>query len=526
MLIDGRTIPDGHTVETAICIIGAGAAGIAIALELAGGRIPVVLLESGGFDANPEARSLNQGESTGRSYFPLEAARLRLFGGTTNHWGGWCKPLDDDDLTPKAWVPDSGWPIDGATLAPYYARANGTLRLGPEDFDPSTRERRGRGTRLEMDPDRMRSGTYRMHALRMGPVYRKRITEAANITTYLHSNVIELEAHPDGRTIAAVKVGSAAGNRFRVRAGQFVLAVGGIENARVLLASCGVHRTGMGNQHDLVGRYFMEHLELGNAGEFVSRRPVLDMRFYFPNSSGPVQGFGNLALPEARREEAGILNFGITLRPKLPRQYDEMRSLRAWESLRSLTQEMRSDSTRKRLGKHLRNVLRDMDRLAARSYGRLAGSRIIQHFVVKISSEQAPNRDSRVMLGEERDQYGVPRVRLHWTLGDIDFRTIQTGAELIARELGRAGEGRMRLRTWHDSDWQSALVGGFHHMGTTRMARDPRRGVVDADCRVHGIANLYIAGSSVFPTGGYANPTLTLVALAVRLADHLRRIVG
>jgi choline dehydrogenase-like flavoprotein len=147
-------------------------------------------------------------------------------------------------------------------------------------------------------------------------------------------------------------------------------------------------------------------------------------------------------------------------------------------------------------------------------------------------AEQAPNPASRVMLSEERDAFGLPRIALDWQLLDVDKRSLKVTMEALDRELRRLSLGRVEPSAWLDepeTPWvadplvSNHPVGGYHHMGTTRMATSPRRGVVDADCRVHGLGNLYVAGSSVFPTGGWANPTLTILALALRLGDHLGR---
>jgi choline dehydrogenase-like flavoprotein len=143
--------------------------------------------------------------------------------------------------------------------------------------------------------------------------------------------------------------------------------------------------------------------------------------------------------------------------------------------------------------------------------------------------EQAPNPDSRVTLGAERDALGMPRVKLDWRLTELDRRSFQAFYEVLGRELGRSGVGRVRMRDWvmeKGPSWPSSLGGGWHHMGTTRMHADPKRGVVDANCRVHGVGNLYVAGASVYPTAGCANPTLTLVALSLRLSDHLESVLG
>ncbi len=198
-----------------------------------------------------------------------------------------------------------------------------------------------------------------------------------------------------------------------------------------------------------------------------------------------------------------------------------------FESLRLLVRSLRQCRLPDDLTEHLWNVIADFDDVAEGAYRRLQkrdlGTRVYR---VMCRSEQVPNPESRVTLSDELDAFGVPRARLDWRLTEQDVDTIRRGQMFLAAELARAGLGRMQLPEEEGFGWDQYVLGGHHHMGTTRMALDPRKGVVDADCRVHGIENLYLAGSSVFPTGGFANPTLTLVALAARLADHVRRVLS
>jgi choline dehydrogenase-like flavoprotein len=144
--------------------------------------------------------------------------------------------------------------------------------------------------------------------------------------------------------------------------------------------------------------------------------------------------------------------------------------------------------------------------------------------------EQAPNPESRIVLSAENDELGMPRANLRWKFTPIDKRSMRVYYELLGREMGRAGLGRVQIMDWlldgDDTAWPNHLSGGWHHMGTARMHEDPRQGVVDANCRVHGIANLFVAGGAVYPTGGAVNPTLTVVAMALRLSDHLKNKVG
>ncbi len=473
-------------METDVCVIGAGAAGLTLARELAGAPFRVALLESGGFDPDPPTQALYRGRVHGRRYFTLDACRSRQFGGSTNCWQGLCRPLDPIDFEARDWVPHSGWPFQAAALAPFYVRAQQVLRL--EDFAYDA----GRWATPEHAPLPFASGAiesrvFQVAPTRMGELYRDEITGARNVDTWLFANAVEIETDAEARSVRSVRVATLDGNSFPVRARLFVLATGGIENARLLLASNRVQQAGLGNGNDLVGRFFMEHPHVV-AGAFLRSGSAVSLSFYRAREAGRVKLAGYLAGSDALQREERLLAFSAFL---------------AQEA-----------------------ALPDFERALGRVVyeGDVAGGEPVSRAVFFMNEiEQAPNPNSRVRLGEERDALGMPRVRLEWRLSSIDKQSIRRSHLILGRELGRAGLGRLQLMLSEDEyEWPPELGGGRHHMGTTRMHEDPKQGVVDAEGRVHGLANLFVAGSSVFPTGGAANPTLTLVALALRLADRLK----
>jgi choline dehydrogenase-like flavoprotein len=423
----------------------------------------------------------------------------------------------------REWVPNSGWPITRAELDPYYRRAHEILRLGAFDYDATGWEQRGQGIPMRLDAERLGQGVFQMRASRLGVVYRDEVLGLPNVRTLIHSNVVELETSPGSGVISRARVATLDGNAFAIQSRIYILACGGIENARVLLASRSGGEMGLGNEHDLVGRFFMEHLELDWAAEFLPLDARFDPTFYVPHMPGELQVFGALIPPPQILQANGMLSCGMTLTPRFPAYLDEAASSEGWESFRALGRRVFGRESGGPLTSHLWNVLRNLDRVAGAAYGRLAASRVLRQFGVKVQVEQLPNRDSRVTLHQNLDALGVPKARLDWRVSDQDFQTIRGGLELLAREVGRAGVGRVQIPDRiQDRPWEDAVVGAWHHMGTTRMADDPTMGVVNQDCRVHSLANLYVAGSSVFPTVGFANPTLTLTALAVRLGEHIR----
>jgi choline dehydrogenase-like flavoprotein len=486
MIVDARAVPDDAVIECDVCIVGAGAAGITIARELSRQRMQVVLLESGGLTPDARTQSLSAGEVAGRRYFELDAARSRCFGGTTNVWTGECRPLDAQDFEPRDWVPDSGWPFGLDELLPFYVKAQSVCELGPYGYTAD--DWRVHGVRpLAIDGGRIRSDVFHYSPpTRFGEVYRDELRHAPNVVTYLWANAVDLETPDSARRVNAVKVACLTGTSFRVSSRAFVLATGGIENARLLLLSDRVQAAGLGNGHDLVGRYFMEHIYLDAAAELRTPTPISE----FYTSAHHVDGRrvrGILALsPDVRRREQ-LSNYCAVIVEPRPSMLARLRHAVA----------------------------------SARTGGAL------RTYEVKNVMEQVPNPDSRVTLGTDRDRLGCRRPRLDWRLSALDKSTAHRAHAILGEDLARSGIGEMRSAMGREEDpLPSSVRGARHHMGTTRMHTDPRRGVVDADCRVHDVANLYVAGSSVFPTGGAANPTLTIVALALRLAGHLENRLG
>ena len=487
MIVDARLVSDDTVIDCDVCIVGAGAAGITIAREFVGRPVRVVLLESGWLTPDAETQSLYAGEVTERRYFELDSARSRYFGGTTNLWTGECRPLDAQDFERRDWVPDSGWPIDLDELLPFYQKAQSVCQLGPYRYTAD--DWRAFGVRpMAIAGGRIQSCAFQYSPpTRFGQVYREELRRAPNVVTYLGANAVDLETPSPPQRVSAITVRCLSGTSFRVAARAFVLASGGIENARLLLLSDRIQTGGLGNGHDLVGRYFMEHIYLDAAADIRAPRGAIS-DFYTSGhwvDGRRVRGILGLT-PEVRRRER-LTNFcGVIVAPS--------------SSLLS----------------RLRNAIADVRaRPAPRSY------------FVKNVMEQTPNADSRVTLGQDRDRLGCRRTTLRWRLSSLDKSTAHRAHAILGEELARSGVGHMTSSMGREADpWPTSVRGARHHMGTTRMHADPRRGVVDADCRVHGIANLYVAGSSVFPTSGAANPTLTIVALALRLAGHLQHRLG
>jgi choline dehydrogenase-like flavoprotein len=523
MLRDARELEAGAVIECDLCVVGAGAAGITIARALAGTGIRVCLVESGGLEFEEQVQDLFKGQNVGLPYFDLDICRLRMFGGTTNHWEGRCRPFDAIDFEARDWVPHSGWPIMLADLAPFYRQAQEICQLGPFEYRGEDWLLEGE-TLVPFAPDRVESLVWQYSPpTRFGEVYRTELERADNLDVLLHASAVEIEAGEGLSQVSALRLSTLESKRFVVHARSYVLACGGLENPRLLLASNRQARDGLGNGHGVVGRYFMEHPHIVAARALVADPAFL--AFYDYNLRlAPRRGhsvLGCMHLSEQTQHAEGLLNYDASVTADNIGDSGYAALRRIWNSVE------RGASPDDLIG-DLKTTLFDIDdtfagllgRFGVRDYQPAAGSFRLWSF-----AEQAPNPDSRVLLDGERDALGMPRIRLDWRLTDLDRRSLLRTHEALAKEFGRTGLGRIQIEAWLQDDkagWSDELSGGYHPMGTTRMADDPRRGVVDRHCRVHGLTNLYVAGSSVFPTGGSANPTLTIVALALRLAEHLK----
>ena len=526
--IDARKTDANTVVHADVCIVGAGAAGITLAKEFAGQHFRVLLLESGDVSFRHRPQLLYLGEDIGVENGSTATSRFRMFGGSTTRWAGQCRPLDAIDFEQRESIPHSGWPFDRQDLDPYYRRAHAIASLGPFDYDPSTWSSEAHGP-LPADSELLETIIYQFgFPTDFGQLYRDDLQAAENVHVYLNANVVEIEADADNHGVTGLRVATFNGRRMRIEARHYVLACGGIENARLLLASNRVFNQGLGNEHDLVGRFFMDHAYFV-MGYFQPAKPEYDQNYYVIEDyalMGSEQKIcAGFALNErVRRNEAlngAAIYFNRRPRYKaLPEYYS-----RGVKSFIHLVDVLRHTQLPNRhFGRHLCNALvgfRDVEKTLRRQLVDPWNPQPKQ--CLKAVIEATPDPESRVTLGERKDHFGMPRVRVDWRIEPSDKRGLNQLLAAMRHEFPRLGLGRLVENPSEDeAGWPMSMTGGKHHMGTTRMHVDPHRGVVDPSCRVHGLSNLYVAGSSVFVTAGYANPTLTIIALAIRLADHLK----
>ncbi|MET0166522.1 MAG: GMC family oxidoreductase [Vicinamibacterales bacterium] len=527
MILDGRTMPSDARLDVDLCIVGAGPAGLSLAREFADSTVRVVILESGGLDREPDIDRLGAGDSVGYPYHALDRVRARGIGGSSLHWDefqnrddeGWnARPLEPLDFEPRPGRPLSGWPFRYHDLEPYYRRAQVVSSLGPFAYDAATWEREG-VRRLPLG-----DGVETI-MLQRGPLtfahHVGALAAASNISLIHHATVTRLVTTAGGGRIVEAIARSRSDSTFSVGARRFILATGGIENARILLLTNQARPGGLGNGNGLVGRYFMERLS-ARGGVLMPTDPGLARQatLYANHVVDRTRVQGVLTLSANTIQQEQLTNAILWLQAA-PKAFTSEGVRSALTLTRGFRRHPRIDG----VPGHVRNVVADLDQVVSTIWGHLRSMQDRPEvFQVAFQAEATPQADSRVTLSPTRDRYGLPQPRLDWRIAEDDLRSIRRTIDLVDARLRETGVGRI-IRKFGDERPPAIIVGNFHHLGTTRMAADPRLGVVDEHCRVHEVENLYVAGSSVFPSGGFANPTLTIVALAIRLADHLKGVL-
>jgi len=539
--IDGVTL-----LRAEICIVGAGPAGIAIALALADGGARVLLLESGGRRPDAESQSLCRGEVADPAmHCPPHTYRRRCLGGSSTIWGGRCVPLDPVDFAPRPWLDlPSGWPIMHSDLVPYWHRAHDLAELGSYDYSARTSVRGGMRPMFQRFADAVVTTDQIERFSRptdFGRTYADKLGSSRAIDALVNATCTEIVLEPGGRAVRHLACHTRAGASFHARASAYVLAMGGLEIPRLLLASRGVVRCGVGNVYGQVGLHYMSHLG-GIVGVFTpapGRRPFHG----YERAEGGVYCRRRLSIEPWAQRGWRIAN--VIARLHHPKLADPVHRTGAFSAL-YLARNLLPSEYATHLGGggreatplgHLLNVARDpfgtalfawqmLSRriLAARRYPSLTVPPRSGRFTLEVHAEQLPNPASRVALSDELDRYGVPQMRVDWRHQPADIRSVRVALSLFAQALAAGAHGALAFDVEQvEADILRDGAYGGHHLGTARMSATPRTGVVDANCRVHGMENLYIAGGAVFATSGQANPTLTILALAVRLADHLRQ---
>ncbi len=578
---DFNTLADDASLSADLIIIGSGPAGLTIAREFFGTSIRVLVLESGARAENAAHSVLNTVESVGdpktpaqltkRAAFHAENARFwrqdeqpfgvrcRTLGGSTAAWAGKSAAFDAIDFAQRAWVPHSGWPFGRETLDPYIERAAVHLNLGPNAYDDRFWAWSGGAPpQPHFDPERLRSFFWQfarsrinhMDVIRLGDEFVRE--NAANVRVLTNATVTEILTDPTGGQVTGVALASLEGKRAQVVAKTCVLAASGIENPRLLLASRAARPAGLGNDHGLVGRFLMDHpgARIAHIAQADVARLLERFGFYAINHEGRSHLYMHgLALSPTLQEQEGLLNCALYLMqvhaPDDP--WDALKRLMRFRSsalLSDLWAVAKSPGLMaKGLGmkafqhrlmpKPIKDLIVNVAiRFNPNFVAREFLSRGVPHKLTGLNvdaiCEQSPDPNSRITLSDRVDALGVPMARIDWRLDPKAGASLIRLAKLIEEEFPKAGLPKPILEPWVASGRvdDAAIIDMAHTVGATRMAADPREGVVDPQCQVHGVSGLFVAGGSVFPTSGHANPTLMILSLAIRLADCLKARLG
>jgi len=524
---DVDELEDGAIMEGEVAVVGAGFAGLELASFLGRRGVSVVLLESGRLEFDPRTQELARVDSVGKPiwepgpesemtpYLEPELrgeSRIRQFGGSSNTWTGKWRIFDPLDFAERSWVPHSGWPITFDEVWPFYEAV-----IRDYGLDQFAAFRQSEGVRSLRAAARSGGLEVACHAWQKSPLRLARrfgaeLRAAESVNAVLGANATDIVLSNDLERVRSLVVRSLEGRELEVHAERFVLATGGLEVPRLLLSSNGQLPAGIGNRHGFVGRFNANHPKhkqgaLWPAGEL--RDPARAGTDILPRPRFHV----NFQLSDETQRDLGLLNHTLRLTPVYRYEIDypqeRVQALRESLAARDLRGVARSSLALARSPRALAKVLR-------RTYHRGYGGPL-DHYALTMYLEQAPNPESRVYLGDETDALGLPKLVVDWRLTELDRESFDATLEELKRAFARAGLGRLEFGELTIDDTFDAA----HHIGTTRMASSAEEGVVDSDCRVFGTENLYVASSSVFPTGHSMGPTLTIVALARRLGAHL-----
>ena len=553
MIEDARGIPPGTSLQCDVCIIGGGPAGISIAKELVGTSSSVILLEAGQRKETAEARDLLRGYvEPPQSHEPLEENRRLQWGGASAAWGGRCIPFDAIDFEKRDWVPHSGWPITKPQLDPYYDRAMALCEAGEYKFlADHTFPQTQREIIAGFDgPDVVSNPLERWSPpTHFGKRYAGDLEAGGNIRVLLNANCLRINLDSGAKRVQRIEAAWSPLSRFSVSARFFIVACGGLETTRLLLVSNDVMKNGIGNQSDNLGRYYMSHLP-GAASIAVLRDNTRHFIYDFERDREQVYCRRRFWITADAQRRNRLLNMiAFFHRPPLGGAVHRNALFSCAFLAKFLLATFGRNSParaaavlkehRAALLEHLKVVAADGPRLIPQLAGVINGRYFEKRrlpfvlppkghneYYLFYQSEHSPNENSRVFLHSQRNAFGTPRLAVRVAFTDLDVQSIVQAHGLIRNQFEATKTGHLNYDQTELTEHIKRSICHFnssaHQLGTTRMSANPADGVVDANCKIHDIENIYVAGGSVFPTSGHANPTLTVVALAVRLADHLK----
>lgn len=530
------------------CIIGGGAAGISLAVSLSRKGKRVLLIEGGDWDELPEVLDAYVGDVSPPHASATEY-RYQRFGGTTHLWGGRCIPLDSHDFEKRAHVPASGWPLGAAGIENYYPVALEFCDAGKHDFSIKAFGENAKPMFSEaplLAPDLNEYIERYSLPTDFGRKYRQELVDSKNVFVLLRTRCTKLISK-DGQAdqVSSVLLNDGQ-NSLTINVKQVVLSGGGIETTRLMLVSR-QSQSAWSYLDNALGKYYACHYDLiFGSLRFNSEKPIFD----FQKTVDGVYARRKLQFSETFQAHHGLLNSAFRLH--FPAYADPAhgsgvlstiylaKSILKPEYQTILNHGVNQSAIKNQYIKHLINVVSDIGSVIKFGYDWLFKIKLARRkipytlianrngtYPLEFNSEQEPNVLNRIELIESKDRYGMPRVKIHWKLTELDIASGIKSFQLLKETLERTQSCRLEFdQKQLEQAVRQALPVGGHHIGSTRMSDSAETGVVDVNCKVHGIENLYIASSSVFTTNSHANPTLTIVAVALRLSDYLDSMVG
>lgn len=542
-----------RNLRSDVCIVGAGPAGIVLALELARQKHTVTLLESGFFAHHPDTQSLaDAAVYDTRRHAPMHLATRRQLGGTSALWGGRCVPLDPIDLSARPHVANGGWPIGFDALAKHYPAACAYAGCGRADFKSQSALPGRQASIVPALPDEdILSSTLERWASStdLGQRYRAQLESSTRITLVLGATCTSINFEGTAHETSSLTARSLSGGQLSVEAATYILAAGGLETTRLLLHSDSAHTGGVGNHSGKLGRYYMGHIS-GKIAEVHFQTPPRDTISGFERDASGMYCRKRFTVSAEAQQRHKLLNCAFWL--DNPRIHDAAHGNGILSfaylalstpviSRRLAPEAIRASATGSggtggtNIWPHFCNVMKELPAVAGFipwfGYNRFLAKRRIPGFflhnrnniyALHYHAEHAPDSASRVFLSDKADAHGVRRLNVDLRYHAQDVDSVMRSHRLLDEHLRQNRVGKLHYKsiTYNTSILDQASD-GFHQLGTTRMTTDADQGVVDANCRVHGVSNLFVCSSAVFATSGQANPTLTIIALAVRLAQYL-----
>jgi len=524
MLVNGNDIKSPSHEDCDICIIGAGVAGIVLANELKDFDGKVLLIDGGDVNYSQESQELYEGESRPKHFPNPLYSRLRFLGGSSNHWQNNTSPLQPIDFEVRSWIPNSGWPISFQDIKPFYKQAEKYCGVDGDGYDSEYWSKALKSEDVLKGSDILETQMAKspLFPVRFYSVYGNALSKQSNLKIISNTNVVDVTYQDKSKKIEYIDCVTNNDIKVTIKPKIFILALGGLENARMLLSFNEKYDNKIGNQGDAVGRYFMEHPTIRGAHFFVDDPKRFSLYKYKVIKNKGVVGFHSLT--ETSLKEKKSINLRIPFIEATDFELSDgisssnifKESLSKWELPENI-------------GSHLYNIVSDLDMVAEGISRKQFNEELFEHsndvggFSTVMMMEQTPDPRNRITLAESKDRLGIKKLKIDYRITDDDKSRFWKSLNIVALEYGAKALGRVKLLKERESRlWGSQVGFSQHHMGTTRMSENSDKGVVDKNHLVHGTNNFYIAGSSVFSTGGHVPPTLTISALSIRLALYLK----